>query len=150
MNNSRVVVDFPHAENLAAKAFIRRGLSGTISTMAMAREDKDRKTLEAIGRIYCSAHHDGPKDVAGLCAACRKAVDTTLSRTASCPYGHVGNCQDCLLHCQRGEAQAQIQEIMRYAAPRMAFRHPLMALEYLRKKRKQPGSADDPSLRKRQ
>ncbi len=98
------------------------------------RIDKDRKTLEAIGRIYCSAHHDGLKDAASLCPSCRQAVDRTLERTASCPYGHEGNCEDCDIHCQRGEAREQIREIMRYAAPRMAFRHPLMTIGYLRKK----------------
>lgn len=97
--------------------------------------DKDRRTLEAIGRIYCSAHHaHESKDDAGLCPACRETVDTTLARTVACPYGHEGNCQDCDIHCQRGDAQRRVREMMRYAAPRMAFRHPLMTAEYLRKK----------------
>ena len=30
------------------------------------RIDKDRKALEAIGRIYCAAHHAGGKDATGL------------------------------------------------------------------------------------
>ncbi|MDO5118314.1 MAG: nitrous oxide-stimulated promoter family protein [Eggerthellaceae bacterium] len=101
-----------------------------------ARIDKDRKTLEAIGRIYCSGNHAQPeKDSAGLCPRCRETVEATLQRTVVCPYGHEGNCQDCSIHCQRGEAQERIRQMMRYAAPRMTFRHPLMTLEYLRKKR---------------
>ena len=99
------------------------------------RIDKDRKTLEAIGRIYCAAHHAGGKDATGLCPACRETVDATLARTQVCPNGHEGNCQDCAIHCQRGEAREHIRQMMAYAAPRMAFRHPLMTLEYLRKKR---------------
>ena len=108
--------------------------------MALPREDKDRKTLEAIGRIYCSAHHGDAKDAAGLCASCRETVDATLERTVACPFNHEGNCEDCKVHCQRGEAQDRIRRMMRYAAPRMAFRHPLMTLDYLRKKR---GSGND-------
>ena len=100
----------------------------------MTRTDKDRRTLEAIGRIYCEAHHDGPKDAARLCPTCRQAIEATLARAAACPFGHEGNCQDCTVHCQRGEAQERIRAIMRYAAPRMAVRHPLMTMEYLRKK----------------
>ena len=96
--------------------------------------EKDRKTLEAIGRIYCRGNHDASKDAEGLCAECRETVDVTLGRTAVCPYGHAGNCQDCDIHCQRGDAQRRIREMMRYAAPRMAFRHPIMTAEYLRKK----------------
>lgn len=99
------------------------------------RATKDLRTLEAIGRIYCSAHHDAPKDGAGLCESCREAIDSTLARTEVCPYGHELNCEDCDIHCQRGEARDRIRAIMRYAAPRMAFRHPLMTVEYIRKKR---------------
>ena len=102
--------------------------------MGKSRADKDQRTLEAIGRIYCRAHHTGSKDAAGLCAQCRETVDATLARTQACPFGHEGNCQDCAVHCQRGEAQRRIREIMRYAAPRMALRHPLMTAGYVRKK----------------
>lgn len=102
--------------------------------MANTHLEKDRKTIEAIGRIYCSAHHDGQKDSAGLCEACRETVEATLARVAACPNGHDGNCQDCEIHCQRGEAQERIREIMRYSAPRMALRHPAMTVGYLRKK----------------
>lgn len=102
--------------------------------MRNALIDKDRRTLEAMGRIFCSAHHDGAKDAAGLCPACRSTVDATLERAASCPFGHEGNCQDCAVRCQRGEARDRIREIMRYAAPRMTLRHPLMTFDYLRRK----------------
>ena len=104
--------------------------------MAMdSRTERDRKTLEAIGCIYCHGTHSGMvRDANGLCPECRETVETTLQRTIVCPYGHVGNCQDCTLHCQRGDAQRRIKEMMRYAAPRMAVRHPLMTAEYLRKK----------------
>ncbi len=99
--------------------------------------EKDRRTLEAIGFIYCKAHHaDAVKDAAGLCPSCREAINHTLDRTVVCPYDHEGNCQDCDVHCQRGEAQQRIKEIMRYSAPRMAYHHPLMTAEYLRKKMK--------------
>lgn len=102
--------------------------------MDNAHVDKDRKTLEAIGRIYCSAHHEGEKDAAGLCPSCRETVDATLARAEACPYGHEGNCQDCDIHCQRGESRERIRAMMRYSAPRMTLRHPLMTFEYLRKK----------------
>lgn len=101
----------------------------------MGSEEKDRRTLEAIGLIYCRAHHhDCAKDATGLCPDCREAIEGTLDRTLHCPSNHQGNCQDCSIHCQRGEAQQRIKAIMAYAAPRMLWRHPLMTVEYLRKK----------------
>lgn len=97
--------------------------------------NRDRRTLEAIGRIYCHGNHAHmAKDAAGLCLQCRCAVESTLARTIACPNGHEGNCQDCRIHCQRGEAQERIRKIMHYAAPRMVFRHPIMTAHYLRKK----------------
>lgn len=103
----------------------------------MSDLDKDRRTLEAIGSIYCRGHHPGvAKDTGGLCPACRGTIEQTLDRAAACPYGHGHNCEDCETHCQRGEAQQRIKAIMAYAAPRMVFRHPLMTLEYLKKKAK--------------
>lgn len=91
--------------------------------------------MEAIGSIYCCGNHDDVirgEDI--MCPECRKAIEGTLQRAEACPHGHEGNCQDCDTHCQRGEAQQSIKRIMRYAAPRMAFRHPLMTATYLRKK----------------
>ena len=97
--------------------------------------EQDKLTLEAIGRIYCKAHHStAEKDTAGLCAECRETINNALARTERCPYGHSGNCQDCDIKCNRGEQQIRIKEIMRYAAPRMFVTHPVMAANYVRKK----------------
>ena len=100
------------------------------------RHNREQATLEAIGRIYCNAHHAGAKDAAGLCPQCRTTVDATLARAQACPYGHEHNCQDCDTQCQRGQAQQDVRAMMRYAAPRMAFSHPLMTIEYLRKRKR--------------
>ncbi len=106
-----------------------------IYTGSMSSTEKDRRTLQAIGRIYCQGNHaERGKDVAGMCSECGAAIEQTLARAEACPHGHEGNCQDCATPCQRGEAQERIKAIMRYAAPRMLVRHPLMTLEYLRKK----------------
>ena len=150
------------------------GLSCAFMIRRKTSEERDLATLEAIGRIYCRAHHQGQnphknldthrnldpaiprephsnnkldtssnqdvqKDAADLCPSCREAIMSTLERASSCPNGHSGNCQDCSIKCQRGESQKRIKEIMRYSAPRMAIRHPLMTIEYLRKKFRHAG-----------
>ena len=105
--------------------------------MAASKTNKDLKTLEAMARIYCSKWHAASaKDAAGVCEECRTAVEATFNRADACPYDHAHNCQDCTTKCQRGENQERIKQIMRYAAPRMIYRHPLMTFEYLRKRRK--------------
>lgn len=101
----------------------------------MDRAAKDRATMEAIGQIYCRGNHDAAlRGADAMCPECREAIERTLDRATACPHGHNHNCEDCETHCQRGESQQQIKRIMRYAAPRMAFRHPLMTATYLRKK----------------
>ncbi|MGN1361014.1 MAG: nitrous oxide-stimulated promoter family protein [Eggerthellaceae bacterium] len=99
------------------------------------RIQRDLRTLQAIGSIYCGAHHAGrPKDSTGMCPECSETILLTHDRAANCPYDHQGNCQDCTLKCNRGDQQQRIKAIMAYAAPRMLVRHPLMTLEYLAKK----------------
>lgn len=101
----------------------------------MSENAKDRATMEAIGKIYCRGNHDAAarsNDI--MCPDCRQTIEHTLERASSCPYGHNHNCEDCETHCQRGQSQQDIKRIMRYAAPRMAYRHPLMTLVYLKKK----------------
>lgn len=101
----------------------------------MKRPDEDRRTVEAIGQIYCHDHHgNAERDSGGLCANCREAIELTIQRTEACPHGHSGNCEDCKTHCQHGQAQENIKKIMRYSAPRMAYKHPIMTLRYIRRK----------------
>ncbi|WP_350454473.1 nitrous oxide-stimulated promoter family protein [Slackia heliotrinireducens] len=101
------------------------------------RKDRDRRTLCAIGRIYCNGNHGHvERDCDGLCPECRATVEATARRAEACPFGHEGNCQDCPVHCQRGEDQVRVKRMMRYAAPRMALLHPLMTWEYLHKRRR--------------
>ena len=37
-------------------------------------------------------------------------------------------CSNCKVHCYKPEMRARIQEVMRYAGPRMIFYHPLLAI----------------------
>lgn len=97
----------------------------------------DRATLEAIGSIYCRAHHGGfhgrgePGD---LCPECRAVVGYAMTRTERCPNNHEGNCKDCAIHCYNAEMRESVRAMMAYSAPRMLLRHPVMTLRYLRKK----------------
>ena len=101
----------------------------------MSDQEKDMRTLEAMGRMYCKKfHQDAAKDEAGLCTECRQTVNATAQRTQACPFNHEGNCQDCPIKCQRGDAQDRIKAIMKYSAPRMLFAHPAMTLRYLQRK----------------
>ena len=99
------------------------------------QSEKDLRTLRAIGCMYCKAHHaSSVKGPHGLCEECTATVAFTHERTKNCPYGHAHNCQDCTTKCNRGQQQQRVKAMMRYAAPRMLLRHPLMTMDYLSKK----------------
>lgn len=101
--------------------------------------ERDRATLEAIGTIYCKAHHGRVAASAGtaLCPECAEVVQYAMARTERCPSNHEGNCKDCAIHCYNGEMRAGVRAMMAYSAPRMLLRHPVMTARYLCKKVKE-------------
>ena len=79
--------------------------------------------------IYCSAHHDSSGN--DLCTECRTFLDYADVRLDKCPYGEdKPTCSNCPVHCYKPAERAQAKEIMRYAGPRMLFRHPLLAIAH--------------------
>jgi predicted amidophosphoribosyltransferase len=80
-------------------------------------------------RMYCRDHHHTSE---GLCAACDELLDYAGERLDRCPYQQgKTQCARCLTHCYKPAMQEKIRAAMRYAGPRMAYRHPLLALYHL-------------------
>ena len=99
------------------------------------RAEQDAKTLYAMGHIYCTGNHPGAeRDERGVCERCRKFVEYSLERAQQCPHGHKGNCNDCLTPCYEPKMRAGIRLVMRYSAPRMLYKHPVLSVHYLSKK----------------
>jgi hypothetical protein len=90
---------------------------------------REFKTAEAMIRLYCRDHHEG-KD--GMCPACTDLLSYAGKRLEACPYGKdKPTCAQCPIHCYRAEMREQIREVMRYAGPRMLWRHPVLAAFHL-------------------
>ena len=93
------------------------------------RARQERKTLQAMIRIYCRGTHGG-KDA--LCPACSTLEAYALGRLDKCPFGaDKPKCSACPIHCYKPAMREQIKEVMRYAGPRMLPRHPKMAIQHL-------------------
>jgi hypothetical protein len=89
---------------------------------------REKKTVEAMIRLYCADHHGAD----GLCERCAELRDYALERLARCPFEEdKTTCAKCPVHCYRPAQREQIRIVMRYAGPRMIFRHPLLALWHL-------------------
>jgi len=88
--------------------------------------DRERKTLDAMIRIYCAGHHGGKGGLCADCSALRTYAQRKLDR---CPFqAGKPTCARCRVHCYRHEMRERVREVMRYAGPRMAVRHPWLSL----------------------
>lgn len=93
------------------------------------RTRREQRTVEAMIRIYCRSRHDG---ISVPCAECRDLYAYALCRIDRCPYGaDKPTCAKCPIHCYKPEFRERITEVMRFAGPRMASHHPILALHHL-------------------
>ena len=80
-------------------------------------------------RIYCRDHH---AQIAGLCPDCEGLLDYAGKRLRVCPF-HEDKpvCNKCAVHCYAPALRERVREVMRYAGPRMLYRHPWLAVLHL-------------------
>jgi YbgA-like uncharacterized protein len=93
---------------------------------------RELATIEAMTRIYCADHHGK----GGPCGECQALITYAAKRLAVCPFGDQKPvCAKCQVHCYGRVMRDKVREIMRYAGPRMTWRHPRLALAHLLDKR---------------
>lgn len=95
----------------------------------MDRTAQEIKTVGIMIGMYCRNRHDGSKM---LCEHCRSLRSYAEERIVKCPFG--GNkpvCSQCPIHCYKPQLRKQIGEVMRFAGPKMMFRHPILAIRHL-------------------
>ncbi|HEU4401924.1 MAG TPA: nitrous oxide-stimulated promoter family protein [Candidatus Polarisedimenticolia bacterium] len=92
------------------------------------RTARERDTIAAMITIFCRGLHGGPR---GLCDSCAGLLDYAGQRLDKCLFpGSKPTCAACPVHCYRPEMRARVQEVMRYAGPRMILLHPYLALRH--------------------
>ena len=93
------------------------------------RFDRERRTVRAMIRLYCRDRHGSGRE---LCAECAELWDYVQLRLERCPFQeNKPTCANCPVHCYQPARRAQIQAVMRYAGPRMLWRHPVLAIRHL-------------------
>lgn len=104
---------------------------------------RESRTIRAMIGIYCRAFH-GASD--GLCDGCERLLEYANGRLERCPFGaEKPACAYCPVHCYKATMRQQIKNVMRYAGPRMLYRHPILAIHHIwnscrRKKEPRDGS----------
>lgn len=93
------------------------------------RLSREKRTVRAMIRIACRGRH-GADDV--LCEQCQELLSYALDRVDRCPFqADKPTCADCNVHCYRPDMREKIRAVMKYAGPRMLYRHPLLLIGHL-------------------
>lgn len=89
---------------------------------------RELATLAAMIRIYC---HDVHAEDDGLCDGCAALLAYATRRLDRCVFGDgKPTCAKCTVHCYSAALREQVRVVMRYAGPRMLWRHPVLALRH--------------------
>lgn len=99
----------------------------SIRNLRMMRE---RKTIEAMTKIYCNDHHSTGNE---LCSDCQELYEYAKTRLEKCPFQeNKPTCAKCKIHCYKTSMRIKIRNVMRHSGPRMLFKHPILALHHIR------------------
>jgi hypothetical protein len=92
------------------------------------RLTRELQTVAAMIECYCSGVH-GCGDP--LCVQCRELLDYATTRLERCRFGGAKPvCANCPVHCYQARMRDEIKRVMRYAGPRMLWRHPILTLRH--------------------
>ena len=93
------------------------------------RRARELRTMTAMVALYCRGHdHDG----APLCADCAGLLDYATRRLERCVFGDAKpTCANCLVHCHTATMRERVRDVMRWAGPRMLWRHPWLAITHV-------------------
>lgn len=116
---------------MSPQGIVRTAPDRSSGTFALPRLEREWRTVQAMIRLYC---HDLHGSKTGLCRDCASLAAFARTRLVKCPYQETKpTCAHCPIHCYRGRAgeRARMKHVMRYAGPRMAYRHPVLAVRHV-------------------
>lgn len=103
--------------------FARKNSEARFDHPRLARE---WKTMTAMVHIYCRGHHE-----LELCPECRQLLDYAGLRLERCRFGIAKpTCANCPVHCYERQRRERVKAVMRYAGPRMLWRHPVLSVRH--------------------
>lgn len=96
----------------------------------IAREKLTIKRMIAIYQQQCTAANTDNTHYEQL-------FDYAMKRLDRCPFGEEKPaCKQCPIHCYQPKQREEMKQIMRWAGPRMLWRHPILTYFHLMDDRK--------------
>ena len=93
------------------------------------RLHRERHTIRVMIEIYCRGNHHPAE---AMCGDCQALVTYAMQRVDKCPFqADKPTCAKCPIHCYKPDMRERIRAVMRYAGPRMVWRHPVLAAFHL-------------------
>lgn len=100
----------------------------TLTTPLSRRMAREHRAMALMVALYCRNHHHHPR----LCPECAELERYAHDRLNRCRFqDQKSTCSACLVHCYAPAMRARMRAVMRYAGPRMLYRHPLLARRHL-------------------
>jgi hypothetical protein len=94
------------------------------------RRTREFRMIDTMLRMYCHSHH-GPRHTM-LCPECHDLHDYARRRLERCVFGETKpTCANCTVHCYKPGMREHIRRVMRWAGPRMLWRHPVLAVRHM-------------------
>ncbi len=91
--------------------------------------EREKVTIMKMVKIYCARFH---KPEGELCANCQALAEYAMNCVTRCHYGEDKPvCGLCPTNCFFEDSYTRIAAIMRYAGPRMLYKHPLLACSHI-------------------
>ena len=96
----------------------------------VTRRRREFRMIATMLRMYCHSHH-APEHTR-LCPECLAMHDYARRRLERCVFGETKpTCANCTVHCYKASMREQIRQVMRWAGPRMLWRHPVLAVRHI-------------------
>jgi len=93
-----------------------------------SKMEAESRTVAAMIEIFCHGQHGDKK---GLCPECQELLDYAVQRLEKCPFQeNKPKCSECPVHCYKPDMREKIRAVMKYAGPRMLYRHPILSGAY--------------------
>ena len=102
------------------------------------RREREKLVVSQMIAIDCAGHHERSlrteRGFCGeaLCPDCAELDRFAVLRTEKCRKMETKtSCKNCEHHCYPRAMEERIRNVMRYAGPRMLFKHPMAAIRHM-------------------